>query len=213
MRRLSYSRDDTPGDAARNDTFFAATFPPLALVPPTLCASVFELSMKFILAALSFAASSALAISITTPTTWTPAGEQPTFPLFFFTAVSPPSSLSGPNTVTFASVRTDPASFAAVLVNQDGNLVPTSFTLKANVTTSTHTFTFTPSPKLLVGSGYQVNFIKNINSQHTILAQTNMFNITAPAAPVICPSNNQGTIAVNRTDDGSPVGFISSKYN
>ncbi|KAK4699297.1 hypothetical protein P7C70_g6966, partial [Phenoliferia sp. Uapishka_3] len=206
--------------------------------------------MKLILAALIFAASSTVAISITTPTTWTPAGEQLSLVLFdsclnsisprnqhchvcvsFFTACREVKPEHPTLLRAFSSVRTDPASFAAILVNQDGNLVPTSITLKANVTTSTHTFTFTPSPKLLVGSGYQVNFIKNINSQHTIvrstatkrkllltpfilqLAQTNMFNITAPAAPVICPSNNQGTIAVNRTDDGSPVGFISSKFS
>ncbi|KAK4699974.1 hypothetical protein P7C70_g6279, partial [Phenoliferia sp. Uapishka_3] len=104
--------------------------------------------MRNTVAFFLFAASSVLAISIVTPTNWTPAG---------------------PNSVTFTSVDTDPSSFAAILVNQNGALLASALTLESFHYTSVNFFTFTASPALKAGSGYQVNFIKDVNSPHTIL--------------------------------------------
>ncbi|KAK4705148.1 hypothetical protein P7C70_g1059, partial [Phenoliferia sp. Uapishka_3] len=92
------------------------------------------------LISLILTVSTAVAIHLDTPDNWT---------------------TTGPNTLTFEYVSTDPLTYAAVLVNQDGDLVPTSITLNKQGKTHRGQFTFTPATKganqLKVGSGYQVN--------------------------------------------------------
>ncbi|KAK4700534.1 hypothetical protein P7C70_g5715, partial [Phenoliferia sp. Uapishka_3] len=148
--------------------------------------------MRFTLAALVSAAASAAAISIVTPSNWT---------------------TKGPNVITFSYVNTDPTSFAAILVNQNGNLVPTSITLKANVTTKLLTLTVKPSqrsPAFLAGSGYQIKymywarqhwdfelrefFIPQLHSQHhiaTLDSRADKYGDIAPARNATRPGAPQ----------------------
>ncbi|KAK4699269.1 hypothetical protein P7C70_g6994, partial [Phenoliferia sp. Uapishka_3] len=103
----------------------------------------------FITAFLGFAASSALAISIITPSNWTTTA----FARERATHVKIPT---GPYTVTFSSVKSDPTSFAAILVNQNGTLVPSYFLLAPVVFSNTSQISFTLSTALLAGAGYQI---------------------------------------------------------
>ncbi|KAK4694888.1 hypothetical protein P7C70_g8659, partial [Phenoliferia sp. Uapishka_3] len=133
----------------------SASYPLLTSAYPRLL-----LSMRYSLFSLLCAASAALAISIVTPTRWTTKG--PNTATFSWADRLP--TLFATITLTLPTcsyVNTDPASFAAILVNQDGNLVPTSIALKANITTKSLNFTVTPSPALLAGSGYQIKWGTN----------------------------------------------------
>ncbi|KAK4702304.1 hypothetical protein P7C70_g3923, partial [Phenoliferia sp. Uapishka_3] len=152
---------------------------------------------------IALAASSAVAISINTPSDWTTTGEQ--FNAYFsgFSSDtstsqaqipsptrepdSPPSRVRRPEASTREVdplsalrlnrvVNTDPSTFAAILVNQDSNLLSSSIVLEANFSTSNTYFSVTPSSDYNAGSGYQVNFIRNTDSPNTIYAQTNMVN-------------------------------------
>ncbi|KAF8529104.1 Ser-Thr-rich glycosyl-phosphatidyl-inositol-anchored membrane family-domain-containing protein [Hysterangium stoloniferum] len=108
----------------------------------------------FSFVALLFLAASSIAITVTSPsqgTTWTS---------------------SGPNTVTWFEVDTDPTSFAITLVNQP---FPNQL-LADNVDGTKKSLTVTAS--LPVGSTYQVNIVKSSQDINAILAQSAQFNIS-----------------------------------
>ncbi|KAK4700574.1 hypothetical protein P7C70_g5671, partial [Phenoliferia sp. Uapishka_3] len=124
---------------------------------------------------IALAASSAVAIAINTPSDWT---------------------TTGPNTITYSSVDTDPSTFAAILVNQDSSLLSSSIVLEANFSTSNTYFSVTPSSDYNAGSGYQVNFIRNTDSPNTI------FNITSGSTSAASTSTGTSTSVKTTTSTG-----------
>ncbi|RDX53673.1 hypothetical protein OH76DRAFT_1374745 [Lentinus brumalis] len=119
--------------------------------------------MRSIAALLAFAAS-ALAFQVTQPTNgtgWT---------------------ITGPNTVAWDAVDTDPANFTIVLVNQSG-YPPTSQVLNALVPKSLGKITVNPpSGGWKAGTGFQVNLVKDAENTNTILAQSEQFTIKQASA-------------------------------
>jgi len=87
---------------------------------------------------------------------------------------------SGAQTLSWTRVDTDPLNFTALLTNQDTSILATSEILAALVNgTSGTTLLNAPSAGWPVGSGFQVNLVKDTNNFNTIYAQSNQFNITA----------------------------------
>jgi len=119
--------------------------------------------MRTVAAVLAFAAS-ALAYQVTSPnnsTGWT---------------------TSGPNTVTWTMVSTDPSNFTVVLSNQ-ASFPPEQQILAALVQGSLgHLTVNPPSGGWKAGTGFQVNFVKDATDLDTILAQSNQFTITASSS-------------------------------
>ncbi|KAI5450182.1 hypothetical protein NCC49_003331 [Naganishia albida] len=116
--------------------------------------------------AVAFLASSAQAIKVTAPTK--------------STVQASGSALQ----LTWDSVNTDPTSFAIVLVNQDSQFLANSpVTLVQNQSTSAGSASLTyPSGAWPTGTAFQVNLVKSTSETNSILAQSEMFNITGSAS-------------------------------
>ncbi|KAH9985216.1 Ser-Thr-rich glycosyl-phosphatidyl-inositol-anchored membrane family-domain-containing protein, partial [Russula compacta] len=98
----------------------------------------------------------------------------------------------GPNTLAWQRVDTDPTNFTLLLVNQDKSALPTGQEiLVAQVDGTTGSLTVpAPSSGFPVGSGYQVNFVKDPQDLNTILAQSNQFNITSSTGTTTTSQSN-----------------------
>jgi hypothetical protein len=108
-----------------------------------------------------------------------------TAPAFAYRVISPGPSAgwntSGPQTLTWERVGTDPLNFTAVLVNQV-NSPPSSQILAALVDgTLLKTAVSPPSGGWPSGNGFQVNLVQDQNTLTSILAQSEKFNINASA--------------------------------
>jgi len=115
---------------------------------------------------------------------------------------------AGPNTVTWQMVSTDPQNFAMLLVNQDQGILPGGQELLAAVVNgSLLTYTVSsPSGGFPVGTGFQVNFVKDAQDTNTILAQSGQFAITQSSTTVSPASTvNSVTTSANPTPTPTPA--------
>jgi len=133
-------------------------------------------------------------------------------------------STAGPNTVTWQMVTTDPQNFAMLLVNQNQGILPGGQELLAAVVNgSLLTYTVSPpSGGFPVGTGFQVNFVKDAQDTNTILAQSGQFAINqssttvSPAStvnPVITPVTVNPTPAASTATDTGNLNPTSSLTN
>lgn len=132
---------------------------------------------------------------------------------------------AGPNTVTWQRVDTDAQNFSMVLVNQNQGVLPGGQEiLAALVNGSALTYTVPPpSAGFPVGTGFQVNFVKDAESLSTIYAQSGQFAITSPssttspsktvASASATPSNPTTATTTDTSGDLNPTGTSTSSGN
>jgi len=101
-----------------------------------------------------------------------------------YTVTSPSSSSpwtsTGPNTLSWIRVESDPTTFAVVLTNTDRSALPVNNQpLAASIDGTTGAVAISPAPGgfFPVGAGFRVNLIKSASEVDTILAQSPMFSI------------------------------------
>ncbi|KAF8591482.1 hypothetical protein K439DRAFT_1402132 [Ramaria rubella] len=132
-------------------------------------------------------AASALAITVTNPSqdvTW---------------------STSGPNTVSWTEVSTDPTTFAVTLVSKRRTQVQLGVfkqTLADNVDGTKGSLTISAS--LPVGTGFQVNIVKSSQDMNTILAQSAQFNITQGTGSSSSAANSSAGTATSSSSSAGP---------
>ncbi|KAG6854902.1 hypothetical protein C0991_012092 [Blastosporella zonata] len=129
-------------------------------------------------------------------------------------------SSTGPQTLSWDRVSTDPGTFAVVLVNTDGQV---DQVLNAQVDGDLKTISVNPpSGGWPQGGGFRVNLVKDVNHVNTILAQSDTYSIgnttpssaasataTAPvsstARPTTVPATIPATLSVTGTSTGTPA--------
>ncbi|EMD37997.1 hypothetical protein CERSUDRAFT_134538 [Gelatoporia subvermispora B] len=101
---------------------------------------------------------------------------------FAYTVTSPTNgttwTASGPNTVSWTRVDTDPQTFTIVLNNQN-HYPATQQVLASFVDGSQGSTTVNPpSGGMQPGSGYRINLVPDASYMNTILAQSDQFTIS-----------------------------------
>ena len=94
---------------------------------------------------------------------------------------------SGPQTVTWDRVSTDPASFAIVLTNTDRSLLASDILLAKDVDGASASSITIDEPAggwPSVGGSFRVNLVRSEDEPNSILAQSNEFNVTAGTSSV-----------------------------
>ncbi|RDB22543.1 hypothetical protein Hypma_009988 [Hypsizygus marmoreus] len=85
---------------------------------------------------------------------------------------------SGPQTLTWERVDTDPENFTVVLTNEDRGILPTDEFLAALVDGTKLTLQVNPpSGGWPTGESFRVNFVRDAEHTDTILAQSSEFDI------------------------------------
>jgi len=147
--------------------------------------------------AISFFVASALALSVTQPTTgdiW---------------------SLSGSHTVAWTVVSSDPTNFTIVLVNEQVNPTYTQ-ELKALVPSSdTNTTVDPPATGWPTGKGFQINLVADANDLNAILAQSQQFTFGTSSSSSSSGSSSKtsSTLVVTSTSGlNTPTG-TSNGFN
>ncbi|KAI9508116.1 hypothetical protein F5148DRAFT_20699 [Russula earlei] len=110
---------------------------------------------------------------------------------------------SGPNTVTWQRVVTDPTNFTMLLVNQ--SVLPSGQELLIAQVDGTLGNLTVPSPSggFPPGAGFQVNFVKSPQDLNTIYAQSGQFSINQSTTSTTSSSLN--TVQAPITTAGFPA--------
>jgi hypothetical protein len=125
---------------------------------------------------------------------------------------------SGSNYFDWTRVDTDALNFTAVLVNQQVT-PPYQQVLDAFVdATLGKQVAHAPSGGFLVGSGYQVNLVKDTDDLNTIYAQSQQFSIeqsnTTTSSSATNPANTPATVITpNETPTDSVTGTATGTLN
>ncbi|KAI0048022.1 hypothetical protein FA95DRAFT_1605561 [Auriscalpium vulgare] len=95
---------------------------------------------------------------------------------------------TGPNTVSWQRVSTDPSNFTLLLVNQDKTVLPSGSQVLSSFVdgSSASSFTVPSTTTLPAGDGFQVNLVQDANDLNAIYAQSQRFSIkqgTASSSP------------------------------